>query len=45
MHAAGHEVTVISPFPLAKPKERHRDISVAELLDAFKEGTKISNFF
>jgi hypothetical protein len=34
----GHEVTVISPFPLKKPMENYHDVDFSELLQNFKEG-------
>lgn len=38
LHKAGHDVTVISPYPLKKPLERYRDVSTKELLDAYAKG-------
>ncbi|CAO1424243.1 unnamed protein product [Diamesa tonsa] len=34
---AGHEVTIISPYPSKKPQPNVRDISIAELLDDFQK--------
>jgi hypothetical protein len=36
---AGHEVTVISPFPLKKPMENYHDVDFSDLLQNFKEGS------
>lgn len=33
---AGHEITVISPFPLKNPPKNYRDISTVEILDVYK---------
>jgi hypothetical protein len=35
---AGHEVTVISPFPQKKKSENYRDIDVSDVLERFKKG-------
>ena len=43
LHKAGHEVTVISPFPQKKPLDNYRDISTADLLEAHKEGWQFLN--
>jgi glucuronosyltransferase len=42
LHKAGHEVTVISPYPQKKPLDNYRDISIKEVLDAHAEGVSIS---
>jgi hypothetical protein len=38
LHKAGHEVTVISPYPQKKPLERYRDISTVDILKKQVEG-------
>lgn len=40
---AGHEVTMISPYPSKKPQANFRDISIVELLEVFQKGDKINN--
>lgn len=37
---AGHEVTVISPYPLKKPLANYHDIDLSPLLERFKKGMK-----
>lgn len=34
---AGHEVTVISPYPQKKKLENYRDIDVSSILEEFKK--------
>jgi glucuronosyltransferase len=41
LHKAGHDVTVISPYPQKKPLKNYRDISTAELLKKHQEGKKL----
>ena len=38
LHKAGHEVTVISPFPQKKPMENFREINTAEVLENQQKG-------
>lgn len=33
LHEAGHELTVISPFPLKKPLANYRDIDCTEIME------------
>jgi hypothetical protein len=40
LHKAGHEVTVISPYPHKKPLEKWRDVSTADILKKQIEGNK-----
>jgi glucuronosyltransferase len=42
LHEAGHEITVISPFPLKNSIPRYRDISLADYMERNKEG--LNNF-
>lgn len=35
---AGHDVTVISPYPLKKPIKNYRDISTKDILDKYEKG-------
>lgn len=37
---AGHEVTVLSPYPLKKPLANYHDIDLSPLLEKFKKGLK-----
>jgi glucuronosyltransferase len=45
LHEAGHDVTVISPFPKKTPIPKHRDISLTDLLSQFKKGKKLISRF
>lgn len=38
LHKAGHEVTVISPYPQKKPLKNYRDVSTADFLEKQKKG-------
>lgn len=41
---AGHEVTVISPYPQKKKLENYRDVDVSSMLEGFKKGElKVDN--
>lgn len=42
---AGHEVSVISPYPLKKPLQNYRDIDASSVLDLFKKGKKFVELF
>jgi len=35
---AGHEATVISPFPQKKPVKRYTDVSIVEIVEKFQRG-------
>lgn len=37
LNSAGHEVTVVSPYPLKKPIKNYRDIDTSDLLAEFKK--------
>lgn len=37
LYQAGHEVTVITPFPSDKPKENYREVSMADLMKKHEE--------
>jgi hypothetical protein len=43
LHKAGHEVTVISPYPQKKQLEKYRDISTADMLEKQRKGDKEKN--
>lgn len=38
---AGHETTVVSPYPLKKPIDNYKDVSIAEILPLFEKGEQI----
>lgn len=38
LHDAKHDITVLSPFPLKKPKERYRDIDLSPVKEKFEKG-------
>lgn len=38
LHKAGNEVTVISPYPQKTPLKNFTDISLADILEQYKEG-------
>jgi glucuronosyltransferase len=38
LHKAGHDVTVISPYPQKNPNPNYRNISIAELIKKFEKG-------
>lgn len=38
LHYVGHDITVMSAFPLKKPKERYRDIDFSEIKDKHEKG-------
>lgn len=35
---AGHEATVISPYPMKKPMKNYRDISTADVIKKYMKG-------
>lgn len=39
LHKAGHNVTMLSPFPLKKPLQNHTDISLAKTMEELEKGT------
>lgn len=41
LHNAGHEVTVISPYPLKKPIKNYRDINTSDLIVEYKKSELI----
>lgn len=41
LHKAGHDITVISPFPQKKTQERYRDISIKSIMDDHVKGDEI----
>lgn len=45
LHKAGHDITVISPFPQKKTLERYRDISIKSIMDDHAKGDDISKCF
>lgn len=40
---AGHEITMLSPFPLKKPVTNYTDVSVAKTMEEMEKG--ISEFY
>lgn len=44
LHEAGHEITLISPFPRSKPIENWRDIEIPEMIEVFKGKCTILHF-
>lgn len=41
---AGHEATVVSPFPLKTPIENYKEINITDILKAFDTGMIIFSF-
>lgn len=41
LHKAGHEVTVISPYPQKKQLEKFRDVSTEDILKKYKKGKNL----
>ena len=39
LHGAGHDVTVISPYPQKKPLQNYTDISTVEIAEKTKDGS------
>ncbi|XP_037038245.1 UDP-glycosyltransferase UGT5-like [Bradysia coprophila] len=44
LHKAGHNITMLSPFPLKKPLQNHTDISVAKTMAALEEEDDMNIF-
>lgn len=38
LHGAGHEITLISPYPRKTPIQNFRDISLADWLEKYQKG-------
>lgn len=38
LHKAGHNITMLSPFPLKKPLQNYTDISVAKTMEELEKG-------
>lgn len=38
LHKAGHNITMLSPFPLKKPLENYTDISIAKTMEELDKG-------
>lgn len=41
LHKAGHDITVISPYPQKKPLKNYRDVSTVDILEKYKKGLKV----
>lgn len=44
LHKAGHDVTVLSPYPQKKPLANFRDISSADVIEKYKKGSASLSF-
>ncbi|XP_070491097.1 UDP-glycosyltransferase UGT5-like [Chironomus tepperi] len=44
LHDAGHDITVMSPFPQKKPKERFRDVDFSEVRNKYQKEMNINAF-
>lgn len=38
LHKAGHDITMLSPFPMKKPMQNYTDISVAKTMEELDKG-------
>ncbi len=38
LHKAGHNITMLSPFPLKKPLQNYTDVSVAKTMEELDKG-------
>lgn len=41
LHDAGHNITVMSPFPEKQPRERYRDIDLTEVKEKYEKGINL----
>lgn len=44
LYDAGHDLTVITPFPSDKPKDNYREISMKDLMERAEKEQRMYNY-